>query len=312
MSITITDSLLRRLCQLSAFPIDDSEMIFFGFRGCVPTDPNDQSWSKSRTVNGSPLNYRNPRCVLGQWLPASSDIAIFPGSTVPTAKYVEAAVANEGEGTNQLFTGRYAFEKGVHRAGSPHGHRAFRQLGNRIFLRTADDPVYELSDRVETGNPCDNFHAAFGQGLSGTYSSAGCQVVCGTPKCDVFGDSGPWVTFRDNAYKRDQNAFTYLLFDADEADRWDDNPSSAGGVMIRCGSHERALPTGQSGMIRLIQSKLKDAGFYKGTVDGDFGAGSALAAIQFQRRTLGFNQADGIVGATTALAMQVSDWPQIA
>ena len=49
-----------------------------------------------------------------------------------------------------------------------------------------------------------------------------------------------------------------------------------------------------------------------GSVDGDFGAGSALAAIQFQRRTLGFNQADGIVGATTALAMQVSDWPQIA
>lgn len=312
MAITITHSLLRRLCRLSAFPINESEMIFFGLRGCVPTDPDDQSWGKTRIVNGSPLNYRNPRCVLGQWLPASGDIAIFPGSTVPTAKYVEAAVRNDGEGTNQLFTGRYAFEKGMHKAGKPTGHHAFRQVGNRIFLRTADDPIYELSDRVVTGNPCDNLHAAYGEGLSGTYSSAGCQVVSGTPQCKNFKDSGPWVTFRNNAYGLNQSVFTYILFDADEADRWDDDPDSAGGLMIRCGSHESALPAGQSEAIRLVQSKLKEAGLYQGPVDGDFGAGSALAALQFQRKSLGFAQANGIVGGTTALALQVSDWTQIA
>jgi hypothetical protein len=312
MAIAITDALLRRLCRLSAYAINEKEMLFFGLRGCVPDDPDDQTWGKTQTVNGAPLNYRNPRCVLGQWLPASAEIAIFPGSTVPTAKYVESAVKNDGQGTNQLFTGRYAFEKGTHRADSPNGHRAFRQLGNRIYLRTADDPIYELSDRVETGNPCDNLHAAFGEGLSGTYSSAGCQVVCGTPKCQNFSDSGPWVTFRDNAYELDQKAFNYLLFDSSEADHWDDDSDATGGLMIRCGSHESALPAGQEQAIRKIQTKLKDAGFYQGTVDGDFGAKSALAAINFQRKTLGFALADGIVGGTTALALGLTDWAQVA
>jgi hypothetical protein len=312
MAITITDALLRRLCHLSAYPINENEMLFFGLRGCVPIIPNDQAWGKTRTVNGAPLNYRNPRCVLGQWLPKTGEIAVFPGSTVPTGKYVEAAVKNEGEGTNQLFTGRYRFEKGIHKAGTPTGHRAFRQLGSRIFLRTADDPIYELSDRVDTGNPCDNLHAAYGEGLAGTYSSAGCQVVCGTPKCERFSDSGPWVTFRDNAYKLPQNTFTYLLFDASEADRWDDDTNETGGLMIRCGSHESALAAGQEQAIRNIQTKLKNAGFYAGTVDGDFGANSALAAIKFQRKNLGFALADGIVGATTGLALGITDWQQIA
>jgi len=311
MAITITDALLRHLCRLSAYPINENEMLFFGLRGCVPVNPNDQTWGKTRTVNGAPLNYRNPRCVLGQWLLKTGEIAVFPGSTVPTAKYVEAAVKNEGAGTNQLFTGRYGFEKGIHKAGTATGHRAFRQIGSRIFLRTADDPIYELSDRVDTGNPCDNLHAAYGEGLSGTYSSAGCQVVCGTPKCDNFSDSGPWVVFRDNAYKLSQNKFNYLLFDASETDRWDDDPPASGELKIRCGSHESALPAGQEQAIRNIQTKLKEAGFYTGTVDGDFGANSALAAIKFQRKNFGFALADGIVGATTGLALGVTNWQQI-
>jgi len=103
-----------------------------------------------------------------------------------------------------------------------------------------------------------------------------------------------------------------LLFDANEADRWDDDTEAIGGLKIRCGSHESALPAGQEHAIRNIQTKLKEAGFYAGTVDGDFGAKSALAAINFQRKNLGFALADGIVGGTTALALGVTDWLQIA
>lgn len=311
MAITISDALLRRLCQLSAFPFDEGEMLFFGLRGCVPINPDDQTWGRTRTVSGSPLNYRNPRCVLGQWLPADKEIAIFPGSTVPTVKYIEAAVADEGDGANQLFTGRYEFEKGIHRKDTPIAHKAFTQIGSRIFLRTADDSIYEFSDRVETGNPFDNLHAAFETGLSGTYLSAGCQVVSGTPSCQVAADSGPWVSFRDNAYKSSQDTFNYLLFDSNEADRWDDNLDETGGLKIRCGSHESALPPGHEDVIRTVQTKLQEAGFYDGAVDGDFGTKSTLAAIKFQRKELGVTLADGIVGGTTRLALGLEDWPTI-
>jgi hypothetical protein len=230
---------------------------------------------------------------------------------VPTAKLIEVAVKNEGEGTNQLFTGRYQFEKGIHRAGAPTGHRAFRQVGMRVFLRTADDPIFELSDRLDSGNPCDNLHAAFGLGLSGSYSSAGCQVVVGTPKCERFSDQGPWVRFRDNGYEHQQDIFEYVLFDAAEADQLDDDISAPHPLLLRCGSHKSALPADGADVIDRVQDSLKKNGFYDGPIDGDFGAGSALAAIKFQRKAFGFSQADGIVGRTTAQALNITDWPTI-
>jgi hypothetical protein len=188
----ISDALLRRLVQINAFPIpEDDTMIFFGLRGCVPLQPLEHQFVRSAPLKVSP-NYQNPRCAIGQWRLKEGTIAVFPGSTVPTLRYVErSARSNQGNGTNLLLTGYCEFEKGVHHAGKPNGHPAFRQKGRRIYRRTADDAIYEPSDAVEIGEPWDNLHAAFGAGLEGTYSSAGCQVVLGYPERE------PWPTFRD-------------------------------------------------------------------------------------------------------------------
>lgn len=59
-----------------------------------------------------------------------------------------------------------------------------------------------------------------------------------------------------------------------------------------------ALKTGDNGdAVRLLQSKLKAYGFYKGSVDGDYGSGTADAVKAFQRAN-GLS-ADGKAGAET-------------
>lgn len=55
---------------------------------------------------------------------------------------------------------------------------------------------------------------------------------------------------------------------------------------------------------KAVQQKLKELGFYKGSVDGVYGSGTRSAVIAFQKsRGL---VADGIVGAKTAQALGIS------
>ena len=56
--------------------------------------------------------------------------------------------------------------------------------------------------------------------------------------------------------------------------------------------------------VRIIQSKLKNWGYYDGTVDGIFGSGTAEAVRYFQRKN-GLT-ADGIVGPATLKALGMS------
>lgn len=55
--------------------------------------------------------------------------------------------------------------------------------------------------------------------------------------------------------------------------------------------------------VREVQTKLKNWGYYKGSVDGIFGSGTQSAVKSFQRKN-GLT-ADGIVGAKTAAAMGI-------
>lgn len=79
------------------------------------------------------------------------------------------------------MTGYYRFEKGFHPKGPSTGYRAFRQKGRHGCRRTADDEVYEPTDRVAHAED-NNLHAAFANTLNGNHSSASRQVVLGIPK----------------------------------------------------------------------------------------------------------------------------------
>lgn len=63
-----------------------------------------------------------------------------------------------------------------------------------------------------------------------------------------------------------------------------------------------SLKVGSSGQdVRNVQSKLKSLGFYKGTVDGDFGEGTEAAVKAFQKQYK--LTVDGKVGASTLKAL---------
>ncbi len=274
--------------SLSAPPAAET-IFFFGVRGAVPTSSTD--WHS--ILDGSkPVNYETMRCTLGQWWPhdkleGMSKTAVYLGSTVPTDRYVEAAADRGGQGTNQLMPGLYTFIRGQHRAGTPTGHAAFRELGDKLICRTSDDGIYEPdSDFVGIDAPCDNIHAAWGDE---GFSSAGCQVVAGKP------GEGQWKLFKTRGYAANLTLYRYLLL-----------PSSNWVHLTMTG--EPAVMIGSRGdRAKAVQQALIDRGLLAGAADGQFGCKSGLALVKFQRVRPEL-PASAICTATVAGLLGIKDW----
>jgi hypothetical protein len=190
------------------------------------------------------------------------------------------------------------YRKGMHHAGSPSGHEAFRQANKLPIRRTSDDLDFDTDDRVEHMSPFDNLHSAWSMGVNDGYSSAGCQVVVGFPKCkkrNNQADTGSWRQFKNNAYAQEQNSFTYLLLDGREAQNAALQEHKPLLIKLRYGS--------QGKWVSKLQEKLKDKLFYEGEIDADFGARTLMAVLNFQESTFGKGGSDGIVGPNTAAAL---------
>lgn len=307
MSFTLSARHIKRLCEINSFVVPNSGLVFFGLRGCLPLMHDEYAFQEEVQLQGEPVDYLHPRCVLGQWKPADDLLAVFPGSTVPHAKHVRAAQVAGGTGANELTTGYYAdYRKGVHNASKPTGHAAFRQTKAHPIRRTADDFDYDTDDRVEITNPFDNIHAAWCQGVSqADYASAGCQVVVGYPKCERRGKQpavGPWKTFQANAYALQQDRFPYLLLTSRDAEQVALQPAVPMPAKLRFGS--------QGPLVEKLQRALKKAAFYEGKIDGDFGDRTIRALLAFQQSTFGPQGDDGIAGPITASALSLK-WPEV-
>lgn len=307
MEFKLSDSVLRRICEVNSFPIRTNEMIFFGLRGALPVDVEDCEFGTEQKVVLGDINYINPRCTLGQWLPKEKEFALFSGSTVPHRDYVSKSVSKGGAGANQLMTGYYKdYRKGVHKAGSPTGHDAFRQVSSHPIQRTTDDLDFDNDDRVEYENPNDNIHAGWCMGINSTqYASAGCQVLVGYPQCQKRGNqpaTGPWKVFKKNAYDISQKSFGYILLDGREAFRIASAGSTKVSARLRFGS--------QGNLVKKLQKALQTKSFYEGNIDGDFGERTLRAVLKFQTASFGPNADDGIVGPQTAAALKIS-WPDL-
>ncbi|MDD6050626.1 MAG: peptidoglycan-binding protein [Clostridiales bacterium] len=69
---------------------------------------------------------------------------------------------------------------------------------------------------------------------------------------------------------------------------------------------EPVMRTGATGeAVTRLQNRLKELGYYTGTVDGQFGQGTKMAVTQFQQRN-GL-QSDGVVGPDTNVVLYSSD-----
>lgn len=300
---TLTEESLWKLWKQNQFPVPDRECVFFGLRGCLPVIDDHPAFAGEHAVEIAEVNYLNPRCTLGQWLP-DKGFALFPGSTVPHQTNVARARTQGGEGANQLMTGCYKdYRKGVHKSGARTGHHAFRQERSLPVQRTVDDLDYDLEDRVDWSQALDNLHAAWCMSLQKGYSSAGCQVVMGYPATPWGNpgnvDYGPWKVFRETAYALAQNSFYYILLDGRDALKAA-QPGANLTPRLRYGS------AGE--LVELVQQQLKAGSFYEGRIDGDFGWRTLAAVLKFQKATFGLNDADGVVGLVTAAALGIP-WP---
>lgn len=305
--LTITADLLTRGSRRNCYSIPSTGMVFFGIRGLKPELPVDTTFSASRAGNFVPVDFRHMNCTLGQWKVDTGEIAVFPGSTVPSMPNIIRAKERGGTGTNMLMFGRYEHEKGIHKPAKPGGHRAFRQATFFPVWRTIDNLSFDLSDKLDLGSNSgdfvwDNIHSAYTDSLDGAYSSAGCQVICGLPSSaarDKQPETGPWRTFIDNAYGLQQNRFVYLLFSAEELALLDKAENARDmAQLVRFGS------SGQP--VKDIQIALTEKGLLQGEPDGEFGRDSLRALMAFQTRSVGPAVADGVCGANTAALLGVT------
>jgi hypothetical protein len=304
---TLKESHLKKLCKINSYQLPETEIIFFGIRGCLPVNDNNSEFKKEQAVYLSDTNYVNPRCTIGQWSPSKGTIAVFPGSTVPHLNHVKTAHAKGGVGANQMMTGFFHdYRKGTHKPGSATGHEAFRQTAGRPIRRTADDFDFDNDDRVEFSNPCDNLHSAWCMSINHNYyASAGCQVIVGYPKCGKRGsnpDSGPWKIFKENAYKISQQSFPYVLMEGRDAYRTANMGNQKQSARLRFGS--------KGDLVNDLQKALKEKGYYEGKIDGDFGDRTNRAVLKYQTDIFGPSADDGIVGPQTASALGLT-WPEI-
>ncbi|WP_181176141.1 glycosyl hydrolase 108 family protein [Mesorhizobium sp. B2-3-4] len=245
------------------------------------------------------------RCTLGQWNADTGEVALFPGSTVPSLPNITNAKAKGGSGTNLLMPGRFEHERGTHKAGKPGAHRAFRQASFQPVWRTADNLDYDLQDKLDFGSSSgdfvwDNIHSAYYDNPETGYSSAGCQVVCGLPQSPARGmapETGPWRAFIDSAYGTKQTRFVYLLFTAEELSSVDKVQDAALKQVVRFGS--------SGALAKKVQQALVKQGDLQDTPDGVFGRLSLMALVAFQRRQFGAGAADGVCGEITAAALGV-------
>lgn len=297
----INASQILRLAEINHFPLSKNNVSFFGFRGLLPANDDSINFKDEHLVVLIPYDHVHPRCTIGQYHP-DKGIALFPASTVPHKQYIKSSLQHGGNGANMLITGFYKdYRKGWHKAGNPSGHEAFRQDNKLPVRRTADDLDYDYDDRVEYMRPYDNLHAAWCMGPDHDFfTSAGCQVIVGYPKCQSRNnapDTGPWKTFKDNAYTLEQNSFDYMLLHGHDANKVSGNPGEKLSSRLRFGS--------EGNLVGKTQEKLKDLNYYEGNIDNDFGPRTLRALLEFQTRYFGENADDGIVGPMTASALGI-------
>ena len=300
---TLTANHLKQLFELNEFPLNSNAMQFAGLRGCIPVNPGDQDLAVKHALATTALDYQHPRCTLVQWTPNDGEFAVYPGSTVPHQDSVASSRRRGGAGANQLLTGFYGdYRKGWHKAGKPTGHEAWRQTASRPIRRTGDDLDYDPDDRVEIVNPSDNLHCGWCSGMESKYSSAGCQVVIGFPKCakrDQAPATGAWKLFQARGYATNQQSFGYALFNGGEVQRL---------VLAGVKGLERVRFGSEGPRAESVQKAMKAKGFYEGVVDRQFGARSLRSLLDFQEAIFGPGGDDGICGPQTADALGI-EWP---
>lgn len=274
--------------------------MLFGIRGALPVGSDFNTFNYSHFIEKVDVNYTTAKCCIGIWNPGINQLALFPGSTVPSLKYIK----KHKEGTaraNCMMSGYYSYyEKGFHFPSEKNAHRALRLATNIVLRRSINDLVYTNEDPIEIGNPNDNIHASYSNSIHEEYCSAGCQVIVGQPNSMSRGrnstNTAYWKFFYDIIYgQTSQQRFDYALFRFTDAEAVSVNGSSLMQSRLRFGS--------KGNPVLLLQEKLIQKKLFNTNQDGDFARNTLRAVINYQIAKFGRKEADGVVGKGTAASL---------
>ena len=302
-TISFSSDHLRKLLRVNSYPYSETQFMVFGIRGSRPVNTNFDIFKNTHTIEMFDVDYLTPKCTIGIWNPNQNKIALFPASTVPHLNYMKKQKAGTGR-ANAMQSGFYSyFEKGFHNPSAAHAHQALRLATNIFLRRSNNDLVFTNEDPIEVGNPNDNMHAGYCNTVNDAYSSAGCQVIVGQPKClgrNNKPNTGYWDTFHEIIYNEAsmQRNFNYSLFRYVDADAVFNASNSLMQARLRFGS--------KGNVVLELQKKLKEKGYFHTNIDGDFGRNTLLAVLEFQTKTFGLVNADGVVGNGTATKLGLS------
>lgn len=298
--ISFSSDNLRKLLRLNFYCFSEEYYMVFGIRGAVPVGGHIHTFKYSHTLEEANVDYKKANCCIGIWNPVINQIALFPGSTVPSLKYIKKHKEGSAR-ANCMMTGYYSYyEKGFHYPSENNAHPALRLATNIALRRTINDLRYTNEDPIECGNPNDNIHASYCNDINGEYCSAGCQVIVGQPKCKGRGNDSTntahWNFFYDIIYgQTSQQRFDYALFRYTDAEVVSVNGGNLMQSRLRFGS--------KGNVVSLLQEKLAKKGFFHTNQDGDFARNTLRAVIDYQTVKFGRSEADGVVGNGTAKSL---------
>jgi hypothetical protein len=239
----INEFILKSHCRKFNYDISGEPLVIFAIRGSYPL----QSYENNPRQSGNPekvksviktnLSYKETACSIGIWLTLSGEIALFPGSTVPSLNYLHQ---NPGsvKHFNILCPGKYRLVRGIHprNVAGYQRHEALimpgegwimkpglirKQTGAAFNFKAVGYDVAFAGDNIHASRsePCipDTGATGINPVVNKKYSSSGCITIIGQPeeyvrsKFSFFWNS--WEQFMQliDSFPK-INSYSFLLF----------------------------------------------------------------------------------------------------
>lgn len=306
----INDLTLRKLCRLYQYDISNESIIIFAFRGsyplqCTGSGPDQAGNPEAvKTIFKKSVDYREPACSIGIWNTGTGEIAIFPGSTVPSLTYLHR---NPDSTThfNILCPGKYELKKGIHprNVTGYQSHEALVMPGKGWVIRPELIKKPKKSafnfNRVSYAVifPGDNLHASHSEPLlqekdkicptpvmNKNFSSSGCLTIVGQPNEYVKHNYPFFWNYWEQfmlliRYYSSAEHYVLLLFSFSDLINIDQSDSN---VILRYGSKGLYVADLQERLSKISDS-ISNLRYYKGKINGLMKADTVIAWLKFMK-----------------------------
>lgn len=203
MVMELSGTSIRKAFGRFQFALDNQEYCLFGIRGALPAcvlqnkTEKGYSFSAFHKLRPTEINYIFPSCTIGILNIQSDELAVFPGSTLPSTEYL-TRMPQKRAYFNILCPGKYVFSKGLHpRTSKIRQYPALLMNGHALIykphlVRVPAGLGFNFENaKHEVILAGDNLHATeYEPGIwnhktsltNMPVDSSGCITVCGCPK----------------------------------------------------------------------------------------------------------------------------------